>query len=152
MSDLSDLYQEVILDHYKRPRNFRRLEEANRKAEGHNPLCGDEITVYLQLDGDVIKDVSFEGAGCAISQASASMMTQALKGKTVAEAETLFKLFHDMVTQGNVPADLTEQLGKLTALSGVCDYPARVKCASLAWHTLHAALEGTQTDLIITEK
>ncbi len=143
MSDLSDLYQEVILDHYKRPRNFRRLEEANRKAEGHNPLCGDEITVYLQVDGDVIKDVSFEGAGCAISKASASMMTAALKGRTRAEAETLFEKFHEMVTGHRDGTADPAGLGKLEVFCGVSEFPVRVKCASLAWHTLRAALEGS---------
>ncbi len=143
MSDLSDLYQEVILDHYKRPRNFRRLEEANRKAEGHNPLCGDEITVYLQVDGDVIKDVSFEGAGCAISKASASMMTATLKGKTRAEAETLFEKFHEMVTGHRDGTADPAGLGKLEVFCGVSEFPVRVKCASLAWHTLRAALEGS---------
>jgi nitrogen fixation NifU-like protein len=142
MSDLSDLYQEVILDHYKRPRNFRRLEEANRKAEGHNPLCGDEITVYLQLDGDVIKDVSFEGAGCAISKASASMMTATLKGKTKAEAKLLFDKFHKMVTGDRDSRSDPIGLGKLEVFCGVSEFPVRVKCASLAWHTLNAALEG----------
>ena len=142
MSDLSDLYQEVILDHYKRPRNFRRLEKANRKAEGHNPLCGDEITVYLQLDGDVIKDVSFEGAGCAISKASASMMTATLKGKTKAEAKLLFDKFHKMVTGDRDSRSDPIGLGKLEVFCGVSEFPVRVKCASLAWHTLNAALEG----------
>ena len=142
MSDLSDLYQEVILDHYKRPRNFRRLEEANRKAEGHNPLCGDEITVYVQLDGDVIKDVSFEGAGCAISKASASMMTATLKGKTRTEADTLFEKFHQMVTGHRDGTPDPVGLGKLEVFCGVSEFPVRVKCASLAWHTLRAALEG----------
>jgi len=142
MSDLSDLYQEVILDHYKRPRNFRRLEEANRKAEGHNPLCGDEITVYLHLDGEVIQDISFEGAGCAFSKASASMMTATLKGKTRAEAETLFEKFHQMVTGHRDGTPDPGGLGKLEVFCGVSGFPVRVKCASLAWHTLRAALEG----------
>ncbi|MBI2113663.1 MAG: SUF system NifU family Fe-S cluster assembly protein [candidate division NC10 bacterium] len=143
MSDLSDLYQQVILDHYKRPRNFRRLDEANRKAEGHNPLCGDEITVYLHLDGDVIKDISFEGAGCAISKASASMMTAALKGRTRGEAETLFEKFHEMVTGHRDGTADPAGLGKLEVFCGVSEFPVRVKCASLAWHTLRAALEGS---------
>ncbi|MBI4737672.1 MAG: SUF system NifU family Fe-S cluster assembly protein [candidate division NC10 bacterium] len=143
MSDLSDLYQQVILDHYKRPRNFRRLDEANRKAEGHNPLCGDEITVYLHLDGDVIKDISFEGAGCAISKASASMMTAALKGRTRGEAETLFEKFHEMVTGRRDGTADPAGLGKLEVFCGVSEFPVRVKCASLAWHTLRAALEGS---------
>ncbi len=140
MSDLRELYQQVILDHYKRPRNFQRLEGANRKAEGHNPLCGDEVVVYLRMDGDVIQDISFEGAGCAISKASASMMTAALKGKSRAEAEELFKKFHQMVTGENGGDPL--ELGKLAVFCGVSEFPVRVKCASLAWHTLRAAIEG----------
>lgn len=143
MSDVSDLYQEVILDHYKRPRNFRRLDEANRKAEGRNPLCGDEISVYLQLDGDVIRDIGFEGAGCAISKASASMMTAALKGRTRAEAETLFEKFHRMITGRQDGTADPGGLGKLEVFCGVSEFPVRVKCASLPWHTLRAALEGS---------
>jgi len=141
MSDLRELYQQVILDHYKRPRNFQKMECANRHAEGYNPLCGDQITVYLQMDGDVIKEISFQGAGCAISQSAASLMTTALKGKTKAEAEELFKKFHDMVTGEGAGADPME-LGKLAVFCGVSEFPVRVKCASLPWHTLHAALEG----------
>ncbi len=141
MSDLRELYQEVILDHYKRPRNFQRLAGANRHAEGHNPLCGDEIAVYLQMDGDVIKDISFQGAGCAISQSAASLMTTTLKGKTRAEAEELFKKFHEMVTGEGGLADPME-LGKLAVFCGVSEFPVRVKCASLPWHTMRAALEG----------
>ncbi|HZO88655.1 MAG TPA: SUF system NifU family Fe-S cluster assembly protein [Chthonomonadaceae bacterium] len=140
MSDLRDLYQEVILDHNKRPRNFGKLEEANRQAEGYNPLCGDQVKVYIKLEDGVIKDVRFEASGCAISKASASMMTAALKGKTEAEAEALFQEFHDLVT-GESEAD-PETLGKLAVFAGVREFPARVKCASLAWHTLHAALEN----------
>jgi nitrogen fixation protein NifU and related proteins len=139
MSDISDLYQEVILDHNKRPRNFQKLESANRSAEGFNPLCGDQITVYLLLEDQVIKDISFQGSGCAISKASASMMTAALKGKSKREGEILFSKVHQMLT-GAGTGD-TEELGRLAALSGVCNFPARVKCASLAWHTLRAALE-----------
>ena len=149
MSDLRELYQQVILDHYKRPRNFQKMESANRHAEGHNPLCGDQITVYLQMDGDVIKKISFQGAGCAISQSAASLMTTALKGKTKAEAEELFKKFHDMVTGEGAGADPME-LGKLAVFCGVSEFPVRVKCASLPWHTLHAALEG-KDDPISTE-
>ncbi|HEX7551473.1 MAG TPA: SUF system NifU family Fe-S cluster assembly protein [Candidatus Methylomirabilis sp.] len=141
MSDLRELYQQVILDHYKRPQNFQKLECANRHAEGYNPLCGDQITVYLQMDGDVIKEISFQGAGCAISQSAASLMTTALKGKTKAEAEELFKKFHDMVTGEGHGADPME-LGKLAVFCGVSEFPVRVKCASLPWHTMHAALEG----------
>ncbi|MBV9852860.1 MAG: SUF system NifU family Fe-S cluster assembly protein [Armatimonadetes bacterium] len=147
MSELRELYQEVILDHNKRPRNFRTLPEADHMAEGHNPLCGDNVTVYLQMDGDVIRDISFQGSGCAISKASASLMTTELKGKTQAEAEVIFQRFHDLVTGGmdDVQED-DETLGKLAVFSGVREYPARVKCASLAWHTLHSALdEGGRT-------
>ncbi len=141
MSDLRELYQQVILDHYKKPRNFQRLAAANRVAEGHNPLCGDEITVYLHLDGEVIRDISFQGAGCAISQSAASLMTTVLKGKTRSEAEATFQKFHDMVTGANGAADPME-LGKLAVFCGVSEFPIRVKCASLPWHTLRAALEG----------
>ncbi len=140
MSDLRELYQQVILDHYKKPRNFQRLPDANRMAEGHNPLCGDEITVYLHLDGEVIRDISFQGAGCAISQSAASLMTTVLKGKTRAEAEATFQKFHDMVTGANGAADPME-LGKLAVFCGVSEFPIRVKCASLPWHTLRAALD-----------
>jgi len=138
MSDLRDLYQEVILDHNRRPRNFGPLPAANRRAEGHNPLCGDRVTVYLDVEGDRIRDVSFEGAGCAISTASASLMTEALKGLSVEEARTLFHGFHELVTQG----DEGEDLGKLAVFTGVREYPMRVKCATLAWHTLMAALDA----------
>ena len=140
MSELSELYQQVILDHNKKPRNFRRLEAANRSAEGYNPLCGDQLTVYLQLEDDVIKDISFEGSGCAISKAAASMMTQSLKGKSRGEAEVLFDEFHRMV-RGELDEETTpHHLGRLTIFSGVREFPARVKCASLSWHTMHAAL------------
>jgi nitrogen fixation NifU-like protein len=141
MSDLDELYQEVILDHNKSPRNFRTLESANRKAEGYNPLCGDQVTVYLKLEGGVIKDISFQGSGCAISKASASMMTSELKGKTEAQAHELFANVHKMLT-GEAGHDGTEKIGKLAILSGVCKFPARVKCASLAWHTVNSALAG----------
>jgi nitrogen fixation NifU-like protein len=140
MSDLRELYQEVILDHYKKPRNFRSLEGA-RHVEGYNPLCGDKVTVYVKLEGDVVRDVSFQGTGCAISTASASMMTESLKGKTRAEAEALFQSFHNLLT-GNSQATGDADLGKLEVFSGVREFPARVKCATLAWHTFHAALEG----------
>ena len=145
MSELSELYQQVILDHNKKPRNFRRMETANRKAEGYNPLCGDQLTVYLELDGDTVRDVSFEGSGCAISKASASMMTQSVKGKTRAEAETIFQEFHKMVTGEMDEQTTPNQLGRLTIFSGVRDFPARVKCATLSWHTMHAALKGEET-------
>lgn len=140
MSELRELYQEVILDHNKRPRNFGALAEANHHAEGHNPLCGDHITVHLDVEDGVIRGVAFEGAGCAISRASASLMTDAVKGKPVAEAEKLFDEFHRMVTSG-VDEEMEAALGKLAVFCGVREFPSRVKCASLAWHTLHAALE-----------
>ena len=139
MSDLSDLYQEVILDHNKRPRNFHRLPEANHTAEGFNPLCGDHITIDLTLDGDTIRDVGFTGSGCAVSKASASMMTETLKGKSQAEAEALFRSFHALVT--GQPDAAPTPIGKLSVFSGVSEFPMRVKCATLAWHTLRAALE-----------
>jgi nitrogen fixation NifU-like protein len=142
MADLRDLYQEVILDHSKAPRNFRQLPNANHQAEGYNPLCGDHFTVYLEVEGDSIRDISFQGSGCAISKASASMMTQSLKGKTRAEAEKLFEQFHKLVTSG-ANGSLGE-LGKLAVFSGVSEFPVRVKCATLAWHTLQAALQGRQ--------
>ena len=139
MFDLQDLYQEVIVDHNKHPRNFRRMDDANRTAEGFNPLCGDRLNIYLKVIDDVIQDVSFEASGCAISVASASLMTQQLKGKTGQEAETLFHNFQDMMTaDSNAPVD-TEKLGKLAALAGVRRFPMRVKCATLCWHTLNAA-------------
>ena len=140
MSDLRELYQEVILDHNKRPRNFRELEGADRHADGYNPLCGDKLAVHVNLDGDLIADVAFLGSGCAISKASASLMTDAVKGKTVTEARRLFDQFHQMVTEAESPVD-PEALGKLAVLAGVRDYPTRVKCASLAWHTLRAAFD-----------
>jgi nitrogen fixation NifU-like protein len=140
MSDFSDLYQEVILDHNRRPRNFGKPQGANRVAEGFNPLCGDQVTVYVRLDGQRIEDIGFEGSGCAISKASASLMTSSVKGKTQEEAQRLFETVHRMLKgEGGTQA---EALGKLAALSGVSQFPARVKCASLAWHTLRAALES----------
>jgi len=139
MSDLSDLYQEVILDHNRRPRNFHVLADASHSAEGYNPLCGDRLTLYLKLADGTISDVSFEGAGCAISKASASMMTDAVKGRTMMEAGALFERFHKMVT--TPPEQPVEDMGKLSSLAGVREFPVRVKCASLAWHTLKAAME-----------
>ena len=140
MSDLSELYQELILDHNARPRNFGALEQATHHADGYNPLCGDQLSVGLILDADGrIQDVRFMGKGCAISKASASLMTVALKGKSRAEAQTMFEQFHALVTGHDAPNDAT--LGKLTALAGVREYPMRVKCATLAWHTLRAAME-----------
>ena len=145
MSELSELYQQVILDHNKKPRNFRKLEGANRTAEGFNPLCGDQLTVYLELEDEVVKDVSFEGSGCAISKAAASMMTQIVKGKTKQEVEDIFGEFHKMVT-GELDEEKTpNNLGRLTIFSGVREFPARVKCASLSWHTMRAALNGEET-------
>ena len=140
MSDLDDLYQEVILDHGRKPRNFHKLEGANHQAEGLNPLCGDHFKLYLKVDGGRIADIGFEGSGCAISKASASLMTMSVKGKTVQEAEDLFSRFHRLVTEGPQKVSVSE-LGKLAALSGVCEFPTRVKCASLVWHTLKNALE-----------
>lgn len=144
MSELSELYQQVILDHNKKPRNFHKLENANHSAEGFNPLCGDHLTVYLALENDAVKDVSFEGSGCAISKAAASMMTQAVKGKTKEQAETLFGEFHRMVT-GDLDDELEQSgLGNLRIFAGVREFPVRVKCATLPWHTLHAALNNTE--------
>jgi len=142
MSELRELYQEQILEHSKAPRNFRELQNANHKAEGYNPLCGDHFTIYLDLEGDKIHDVTFQGSGCAISKASASMMTQSVKGKSKEEAEKIFEQFHQLVT-GQANGD-PESLGKLAAFAGVSEFPVRVKCATLAWHTLQAALEGKQ--------
>lgn len=152
MSDLRDLYQELILEHSKAPRNFRALSGASGHAEGYNPLCGDHFTVYLEMDGETIREVTFQGTGCAISKASASMMTQTVKGKTKSQAEELFHRFHDLVTNepnasgsnGGNGTSKDDNLGKLAVFAGVRDYPVRVKCATLAWHTLHAALEGAQ--------
>ena len=148
MSDLRDLYQEVILDHYRKPRNFRSLADANRKAEGFNPLCGDRLTLYVKLKDGVIADATFEGSGCAISTASASLLTESIKGKTEHEAEMLFQSFRDVVTgSGETP---NTDLGKLDVLVGVREFPVRVKCATLAWHTLRAAL-ASQKEPVTTE-
>jgi nitrogen fixation NifU-like protein len=143
-TSLRELYQEVILDHSKKPRNFGSLPEATRQADGHNPLCGDRATVFVRLDGDTLADVKFQGAGCSISTASASMMTESTKGKTRAEAEALFDRFHKLVTRDSAAAEeaVDPALGKLAVFSGVWEFPVRVKCASLAWHTLKAALDG----------
>lgn len=141
MADLRELYQQTILEHNRNPRNFKKLDAANRTAEGNNPLCGDRITLYVRLEDDVIREIGFQGSGCAISQASASLMTAAVQGKTAAEAETMFHQFHDMVAGGpDAPPD-PKTLGKLAAFAGVREFPARVKCANLSWHTLHAALQ-----------
>lgn len=149
MSELSELYQQVILDHNKKPRNFKKIENAEFSAEGYNPLCGDQLTVYLNLDDGVVRDIGFEGSGCAISKAAASMMTQAVKQKTKAEAEQLFQEFHSMVT-GELDEEVEENhLGNLKIFAGVRDFPVRVKCATLAWHTLQAALH--KKDQVTTE-
>jgi nitrogen fixation NifU-like protein len=144
MTRLSELYHDVILDHNRAPQNYRPMENANRKVEGNNPLCGDRLIVWLRMDDDVIADVTFQGLGCAISMASASLMTSAVKGKTRAEAEALFDRFRRMIT-GSVPEVETESLGKLAVFSGVSEFPIKVKCASLSWHALKAALEGPDT-------
>jgi nitrogen fixation protein NifU and related proteins len=140
MSDLRELYQEVIFDHNRRPRNFGKLASANRKADGFNTLCGDKLTLYLEVADDKIANVMFEGSGCAISTASASLLTEALKGKSLDEAQALFQGFHKMVTQDG--AETPPEMGKLAVLAGVREFPARVKCATLSWHTLQAALHG----------
>lgn len=142
MTDLAELYQELILDHNRAPRNFGTIPDPNRKALGHNPLCGDQFTVFAKVEDGVVREVVFQGKGCAISKASASLMTEAVKGKTVAEAEALFGRFHELVTAPPHTKADTKGLGKLAVFAGVREYPARVKCASLAWHTLHAALQG----------
>ena len=145
MSDLRELYQEVILDHSKSPRNLRRPDATTHEANGHNTLCGDRLTVYLQVADGIVIDVGFEGTGCAISTASASLMTEAVKGRSVEDAERLFGLFHDMLTgDPSEKAVIPDGIGKLEVMSGVREYPVRVKCATLAWHTLHAALEGSE--------
>jgi nitrogen fixation protein NifU and related proteins len=149
MSELSELYQQVILDHNKKPRNFRKLEAANHTAEGYNPLCGDQLTIYLNLEDDLVKEVGFEGSGCAISKASASMMTQAVKGKSKEQAENLFNEFHSMV-MGELDEEAQENsLGNLKIFAGVREFPVRVKCATLPWHTMHAALN--KEDQVSTE-
>jgi len=149
MTDLRELYQQVILDHNRNPRNYREIEHATKRVDGYNPLCGDHYTIFLELDGDLIKDVSFIGNGCAISKSSASVMTTSVKGKRIGEAERMFEIFHRLVT--GEPAGLSEaELGRLAAFSGVSEFPARVKCATLAWHTLHNALQGEE-EVVTTE-
>ena len=143
-----DLYQEIILDHSKRPRNCHAMDDANRKAEGYNPLCGDKLKLYLKMENDVVRDVSFVGSGCAISTASASLMTESLKGKSRAEALKVMEKFHDLLTKDS---PVTQELGKLVVFCGVRDYPARVKCATLAWHTLKSALSGATDEPVTTE-
>jgi len=149
MSDVRELYQQVIVDHHRKPRNFRRLEHPTARAEGYNPLCGDRVAVELELAGDAIRDIAFQGAGCAISTASASMMTAALKGKSVAEAEATVDRFHAMLT-GAGDAQATAALGKLAAFAGVQEFPSRIKCATLPWHAARAALSG-QRERVSTE-
>lgn len=141
LDDLRDLYQEVIFDHNRNPRNFRKMDDADRQVDGFNPLCGDRLTLFLKIDEGKITDVSFQGQGCAISTASASLMTDIIKGQTEEEAQKLFELFHNMATGEHVEMD---KLGKLAVLAGVCEYPARVKCATLPWHTLDALLKGVK--------
>ena len=149
MSDLNELYQEILLEHNNKPRNFRKLEDANHQADGYNPLCGDRITLYLKVEDGVIADVAFQGVGCAISRASASMLTQSVKGQTIGKAEEIFDGFHAMITEPDGDIDY-EALGDLEVLSGVAAFPTRIKCAILAWHTLNAAIEG-QGDAVTTE-
>ncbi len=151
MSELQELYQQVILDHNKSPRNFRKMESFDRKIEGYNPLCGDHYTIYVRFDGDSIVDVSFQGAGCAISKASASVMSAEVKGKTKAEVEKLFEQFHRLVTGAARGESSEPSLGKLEAFSGVSEFPARVKCASLPWHTLRAAIQNKEQVSVTTE-
>ena len=143
MGTLATLYQDLILDHNRAPRNYRAIEDADRKVEGHNPLCGDRLTVWVRMDGDVLLDVAFQGSGCAISRASASLMTTAVKGKTKGEAEDLCERFRKLITGSSAPTE-ARSLGKLAAFAGVADFPARVKCASLSWHALRAALSQPQ--------
>lgn len=150
MSALRDIYQELILDHNKNPRNRGSLADPDRKVEGYNPLCGDHVTIFLKLDGDVVKEVKFEGSGCAISTASASLMTETLEGKTLEEAKAVFRKFHALVTGEPEETHEGPGLGKLEVFSGICQYPARVKCATLAWHTLDAALDHRE-DVVSTE-
>jgi nitrogen fixation NifU-like protein len=150
MSELRDLYQQVILDHHRKPRNFGSLSHATASAEGFNPLCGDRVTVEVEVDGGVIRAIAFQGSGCAISRASASMMTGTLKGTTVVEAERLFDRFHRLLTERGDGEALTEGLGKLAVFAGVREFPSRIKCATLPWHTAHAALAG-RTEPVSTE-
>lgn len=146
MATLDNLYQDLILDHNRAPRNYRPMADANRRAEGNNPLCGDRLTVWLKMEGDIIQDAAFQGSGCAISRASASLMTMAVKGKTRNEAESLFERFHSLVT-GSLGSGETESLGKLAAFAGVSQFPVRVKCASLSWHALRAALDQPEATI-----
>ena len=149
MSDLRDLYQEILLQHNSKPRNFHKLEDANRSAKGYNPICGDQLTLYLKVEDDVITDVGFQGSGCAISRSSASMMTQSVKGRSVAEATEIFEAFHQMLTEPGADHDY-DLLGDLESMSGVSEFPTRIKCAVLGWHALRAALED-QEEPVSTE-
>jgi nitrogen fixation NifU-like protein len=151
MSDLRELYQEVIIDHNRHPRNFYKMEDATQQIDGINPLCGDKITIYLKVVDNVIQEASFQGTGCAISIASASLMTDSLPGKTIQFVEAIFKKFHDFITATDKPTN-TEELGKLNVLGGVRDYPARIKCATLAWHALHAALNESSEPVSTEDK
>jgi nitrogen fixation NifU-like protein len=151
MDDMRELYQEVILDHHKHPRNFGKLEGANRHAEGFNPLCGDRVTIYALVDGDAIREIAFDGSGCAICVAAASVMTDELRGKTLAEVELLYGRFHDVVMSDTGTKIDTEALGKLAVFAGVREFPVRVKCATLPWHALRAALHPAQDDMVTTE-
>ena len=144
MSELQELYQEIIMEHNWKPRNFRKLEDASQTADGFNPFCGDKITLYLKLDDDVVSDVGFQGSGCAISRASASLMTESIKGKTRAEADKIFDAFHKMITRGPDGEFDSEGLDDLEVLAGVSEFPVRIKCATLSWHTLQSALKGDQ--------
>ena len=144
MSELQELYQDMVIDHNNRPRNYRKLEGASRTVEGYNPLCGDKIILYVRLEDDLIADIGFQGSGCAISRASSSMMTEGVKGKSKAEAKEIFDAFHQMITRGPGMDFDIERVGDLGILSGVSEFPARVKCATLSWHTLHSALEGRE--------
>ncbi|MBI4308092.1 MAG: SUF system NifU family Fe-S cluster assembly protein [Chloroflexi bacterium] len=144
MTELRELYQDLVREHNSKPRNFRKLDGANHRAEGYNPLCGDRITLYLKVVDDMITDIGFQGSGCVISKASASLMTENIKGKTVAQAEEMFNAFHQMATREPGADFNAEQLGDLEVLSGVAEFPARVKCATLSWHTLRAALAGKE--------
>ena len=150
MSELRELYQQVILDHHKKPRNYRKLARPTGTAEGENPLCGDRVSVEVETEGDVVRDIGFQGSGCAISRASASMMTASLKGQTIAEAERAFDRFRRMLTESEPSRELTEALGKLAVFAGVREFPSRIKCATLAWHTARAALAG-KAELVSTE-
>ena len=151
MNDVDELYQEVILDHNSRPRNFRELRDANRTGEGYNPLCGDQISLYLKVEEGRIADVGFQARGCAISKSSASMMTETIKGKTVEQAEAIFEAFRNMITEGSKDGCDADLLGDLEILSGVARYPARIKCATLSWHTLRSALNGGAPERASTE-